>query len=76
MTVDHTVTNHQPRPGSKAYCLVLLALGSLLVGCAVVGPAAISSGRLAYNEAITTTDNQQMLMVLIQNRYGERGHLL
>ncbi len=51
-------------------------LSSLLVGCTVVGPAAISSGRLAYNEAITTTDNQQMLMVLIQNRYGERGHLL
>lgn len=33
-------------------------LGSLLAGCNVVGPAAISSGRLAYNEAITEIDNQ------------------
>ena len=48
----------------------------LLSGCTVVGPTAISSGRLAYNEAITVTDNQQMLMVLVHNRYGERGHLL
>jgi hypothetical protein len=76
MTVDHSVATHQPKPGSKAYCMVLVVLSSLLVGCTVVGPAAISSGRLAYNDAITTTDNQQMLMILIQNRYGERGHLL
>ena len=51
-------------------------LGSLLAGCTVVGPAAISSGRLAYNEAITETDNQQMLMIVIHNRYEERGSLL
>jgi hypothetical protein len=50
--------------------------GLLLTACSVVGPTTISSGRLAYNEAITATDNQQMLMVLIHNRYGERGHLL
>lgn len=76
MTADHTLHTHHSRPVSKAYCLVLVLFSSLLIGCTVVGPAAISSGRLAYNEAITTTDNQQMLMVLIQNRYGERGHLL
>ena len=76
MTADHSVAAYQPKRDSKAYCLVLAVLSSLLAGCTVVGPAAISSGRLAYNEAITTTDNQQMLMVLIQNRYGERGHLL
>lgn len=51
-------------------------LGSLLAGCTVVGPAAISSGRLAYNEAITATNNQQMLMMTIHNRYEERGSLL
>lgn len=76
MTTDHSVATQRPKQGSKAYCLVVAIIGSLLVGCTVVGPSAISSGRLAYNEAITTTDNQQMLMVLIQNRYGERGHLL
>ena len=51
-------------------------LVSLLAGCTFVGPRAIGSGRLAYNEAISETDNQQMLMVLIHNRYEERGHLL
>jgi hypothetical protein len=76
MTADNSVPTHQPKAYTKAYCLVLAVLGSLLAGCTVVGPAAVSSGRLAYNEAITTTDNQQMLMVLIQNRYGERSNLL
>ena len=52
------------------------ALVSLLSACTIVGPRAIGSGRHAYNEAITETDNQQMLMVLIHNRYEERGHLL
>lgn len=60
--------------------LRLFALAGLLTvmlgGCTVVGPTAISSGRLVYNEAITATDNQQILMVLVHNRYGERGHLL
>lgn len=51
-------------------------LGCLLTGCTVVGPTAIRSGRLAYNEAITETNNQQMLMVVIRNRYEERGNLL
>ena len=76
MTADSSVRFYQPKPAGKAYCLVLAVLGMFLAGCTVVGPAAISSGRLAYNDAITTTDNQQMLMILIQNRYGERGHLL
>jgi hypothetical protein len=76
MTPDHSVAPHRHKPGNMVYCLLLSLLGSLLAGCTVVGPTSISSGRLAYNEAITTTDNQQMLMVLIQNRYGERGHLL
>jgi len=51
-------------------------LGCLLSACAVVGPAAIHSGRLAYNEAIIETDNRQMLLVIVRNRYGERSNLL
>jgi hypothetical protein len=51
-------------------------LGCLLAGCAVVGPTAIRSGRLAYNEAITETNNQQLLKMVIENRYGEQGNLL
>jgi hypothetical protein len=57
---------------------VLLVLASqwLLAACTVVGPSAIHSGRLAYNAAISETNNQQMLMVLVNNRYGESNHLL
>lgn len=52
------------------------AIGCLLTGCAVVGPSAIQNGRLAYNDAITETNNQQLLMNVIRNRYEERGNLL
>lgn len=48
----------------------------LLAGCTVVGPSAIRSGRLAYNEAITETNNQQILKLVIQSRYEETGNLL
>lgn len=65
------------RPGQSAqYLLLVCAIACITSACTFVGPKAIVSGRLAYNEAITETDNQQMLMVLIHNRYGERGHLL
>ena len=52
--------------------LVLALLGA----CSSVGPTVISSGRLAYNEAIIATENQQMLMLAIHTRYGERSNLL
>lgn len=52
-------------------CILLL-----LSGCSTVGPSSIRSGRLAYNEAIHETDNQQMLLFVIQNRYEERGSLM
>jgi len=55
-----------------AACMV----GCFLAGCTVVGPSAIRSGRLAYNGAISETNNQQMLMSVIQNRYEETGSLL
>ena len=51
-------------------------IGSLLNGCAVIGPSSIHSGRLTYNEAISETNNQQMLMFLIHNRYAEGGNML
>lgn len=52
------------------------ALSVLLTSCAVVGPKSIRAGRLAYNEAITETNNQQMLMVVVHRRYEEVGSLL
>lgn len=56
--------------------VVCCVIGSLLGGCNVTGPNAIRNGRLTYNKAIAETNNQQMLMVLIQNRYAEQANLL
>jgi hypothetical protein len=56
--------------------VLAFVLGCLPAGCAVVGPATIRSGRLAYNEAIAETNNQQMLMNIVHNRYEEQGALL
>lgn len=54
------------------YRCLLLILCSIVVGaCSVVGPESIKAGRLAYNEAITTTGDQQMLYNIVRRRYGE-----
>lgn len=58
------------------YLIAVLVLGAVLGGCSTVGPNAISNGRLAYNEAIIATENQQILMLAIHSRYGERSNLL
>jgi hypothetical protein len=56
--------------------LTICVLGGLLAGCSVIGPSAIRSGRLEYNKAISLTDNQQLLLEIVNNRYEERGSLL
>ena len=45
-------------------------------GCSRLGPASISKGRAAYNEAITRTDDEQMLMGIVKGRYGETYDML
>lgn len=56
------------------FCTFILAC--LLGGCTVVGPAAVRNGRMAYNEAIIETDNQQLLLAVVRNRYAERSSML
>lgn len=56
--------------------MAICMLGCLLAGCTAVGPSAIRSGRVTYNEAIAETNNQQMLMSVIHHRYEEIGSLL
>jgi len=53
-------------------CFVLCALS----GCAVVGPSSITMGRATYNEAINTTEDQQILLSIVKARYGETFTLL
>jgi len=60
--------------------LLSTVLGILLLcglsGCAMVGPASVSSGRGDYNEAISRTENEQMLMAIVKGCYGETFSLL
>lgn len=51
-------------------------LSCLLAGCSSLGPSAVRSGRLAYNEAISETNSQQMLLAVVKNRYDESANLL
>ena len=46
-----------------------------LTGCGA-GPASISRGRSDYNEVINRTDDEQLLMTIIRNRYGETFNTL
>ena len=53
-------------------CLVLLALS----GCANLGPKHISMGRSDYNQAISKTDDEQLLLAIISGCYGDSFSLL
>ena len=55
-----------------SFCLI----GSLLYGCSTVGPRAIRTGREAYNESVNQTENRQMMMSIVRNRYGEPTSML
>lgn len=61
------------RPG-PLWLMFIVALVSS--GCAHMGPELLANGRPAYNRSIADTDNQQMLMIAIRDRYHERGSLL
>ena len=53
-------------------CLLLFALP----GCANIGSRSISMGRGDYNQAISKTDEEQMLLAIISGRYGDSFSLL
>ncbi len=69
-------------PGiAKNQSLALLVAKLILVTCVTsacntLGPSTIGNGRMAYNQAISTTDQQQMLLAAVHNRYEERASLL
>ena len=49
--------------------LVVAVLG--LCSCAAVGPRSISAGRGAYAEVINRTEDEQILNVIVRERYDE-----
>lgn len=56
--------------------VLLLVPALVLSGCDTIGPSAIKSGRAAYNEAITATNNQQIFSLIVRTRYREASGLL
>jgi hypothetical protein len=57
-----------------ASAIALLAL--MLQGCAGAGPAALSSGRSAYNAVINETEDEQILSMIVRQRYDETFGML
>lgn len=58
------------RAVSRLACALLLLVGALAAGCAS-GPRTLSEERLAYNEAIKATAEQQMLLNIVRLRYTD-----
>ena len=61
------MTPNQARYFSGSFMFIACLMFGLMTGCTVVGPNAIRTGRDAYNEAITQTNNQQMLKIILGN---------
>ena len=55
----------------KALSLALVVTVCLLAGCNTTGPRAIRSARLGYNEAITQSWNEQLLLNLVRLKYRD-----
>jgi len=60
------------RTGSGLLLAALLACA----GCALVGPASISNGRGVYNEVINNTEDEQVLRVIVLERYEQTFGML
>lgn len=56
---------------------VCVALAGLVAaGCNVVGPASIGSGRAAYGEVLTKSNNEQLLRAIVLDRFSESTVLM
>jgi hypothetical protein len=53
----------------------MVPLASSLTGC-VVGPASIAAGRGVYNEVINRTEDEQLLNMIVHERYNETYGML
>ncbi|MEM7681898.1 MAG: hypothetical protein AAF288_08070 [Planctomycetota bacterium] len=57
-------------------CLWLSLVWLGASGCAIVGPASIRDGRLAYNEAVQVTSDQELLLNIVRLRYRDTPTIL
>jgi len=65
----------ESRVGWIRMVVALLVFAWALTGCGL-GPASISRGRNDYNEVINQTGDEQLLMSIVRNRYGETFNTL
>ena len=60
----------------RTRCLIPILLAGVLAGCNSIGPHAMAVGRGAYNDALATTQNEQLLHNLVRIRYLEMPFFL
>ena len=60
---------NQGRPLGGTLVLILVLACTLASGC--VGPAAVRSTRMRYNEAVRVTNDEQLLINLVRLRYAD-----
>lgn len=54
----------------------IVAMVAIAAGCSRLGPSSIRGGRMAYNDAIVATGNEQVLAMIVRMRYEEPAGLL
>ena len=54
----------------------LTAIALLHVGCSLTGPTSVATGRSAYNQIINKTEDEQILNLIVRERYNETFGLL
>lgn len=57
-------------------CWAVAAACAWLPACSAVGPASLASGRSTYNAVINTTEDEQILSMIVRLRYGESFGML
>jgi len=56
--------------------VLFLATAPSLTGCTLLGPASIANGRAVYNEVINKTEDEQLLNMIVRERYDETSGML
>ena len=55
---------------------LVLVLAAAVAGCYTVGPQAVHTARIDYDEAMTAAYNEQLLLNLVRLRYRDTPHFL
>lgn len=64
------------RPSPPRLSVAAALLLAPVAGCGGLGPAGIQNGRSVYNDAIVTTNSQQILELIVRQRYDEPHGLM